>query len=551
MTVRTGGEILVAQLAAQRVERMTCVPGESFLAALDALYDRRIDLVVCRNEGGAAMMAEAYGKLTRRPGVCFVTRGPGATNACHGVHIAMQDSTPMILLIGQVSRGMKEREAFQEIDYKAMFGGICKWVAEIDAPARIPELVARAFRVAMQGRPGPVVLSLPEDVLTESSDVADAPYIVPASSAPDPADISRLGEMLAAAKRPVSIMGGSDWNDEAIARFVDFARRWSMPVATSFRRASLFPNDDPCYVGSLGVGTSERLSRLVAGADLLVLAGGRLSEVPSNGYTLVGIPRPVQTFVHVHPSPEELGRVYQPDLSILASPTGFARSLAGLSPPADIPWRERTHSAHANYLDWSGAPRTLPGAFQYGEAIAWLSERLPDDAIVCNGAGNYSGWLHRHYRFRKPGCQLAPTSGSMGYGVPAAVMAKRQFPARTVVALAGDGCFLMNGQEFVTAVQYDAPIIVILVDNGQYGTIRMHQENHYPGRVIATRLRNPDFAGYARICGGHGERVASTEEFGPAFERALASGKPAILHCMLDPAAQSHVRDHHAPASAS
>jgi acetolactate synthase-1/2/3 large subunit len=540
---RTGGEVLVDQLVRQGVERVFCVPGESYLAALDALRDRKVDVIACRAEGGAAMMAEASGKLLGRPGICFVTRGPGATNACHGVHIAAQDSTPMILFVGQVDRCMREREAFQEIDYKAMFGSIAKWVVEIDRAERIPELIARAFRVAMQGRPGPVVVSLPEDMLTDVCSIDDAPVVVPARSSPAPSDMARLQELLSFARRPLVILGGSGWDAAAVSAMIEFSERFRLPVATSFRRASLFPSHHPNYAGELGIGPDPRLKARVFDADLIILVGGRLSEMPSSSYTLLRIPAPRQKLVHVHPGAEELGRVYQPDLAIQACPSAFCARLHELQAPPGAGSRTEAALAHAEYLEWSGSPRVLPGAFQYGAAIRWLSDWLPDDAIICNGAGNYSGWLHRHYQFRCFATQLAPTSGSMGYGVPAAVFAKLQFPDRTVVALAGDGCFLMNGQEFATAVQYGAAIIVVIIDNGQYGTIRMHQERDYPGRVVATQLRNPDFAEYARAFGGFGARVERTEQFAPAFEQALASARPAILHCLLDQRAQSHARD--------
>ena len=541
---RSGGQILIDQLQAHGVERITCVPGESYLAALDALYDSGIDVITCRAEGGAAMMAEAYGKLTGRPGVCFVTRGPGATNASHGVHIASQDSTPMILFIGQVDRAMREREAFQEIDYKAMYGTIAKWVVEIDRAARLPELIARAFHVAMQGRPGPVVVSLPEDMLVETCAVADAQRVEPSSAWPSPEDIARLQQLLAAAKRPIAVVGGSGWDAAACAAMARFAERFALPVATSFRRAALFPADHPNYAGELGIGPDPRLKARVTDADLVLLIGGRLSEMPSSSYTLLDVPTPRQKLVHVHPGAEELGRVYQPVLGILAAPKAFCAAIDKLAPSTPPAWGAAAAEAHAAYIDWTEVPRKLPGEFQYGQALAWLRERLPRDAIVCNGAGNYSGWLHRHLRFHEFGTQLAPTSGSMGYGVPAAVLAKRQFPERIVVAFAGDGCFLMNGQEFATAVQFEVPIVVIVIDNGRYGTIRMHQERDYPGRPVATDLRNPDFAAYAAAFGGHGERVQRTEDFAPAFERALASGRPAILHCRLDPRAQSHAKDH-------
>lgn len=538
---RTGGQILVDQLMAQGVDRLTCVPGESFLAVLDALHDASIDVLVCRQEGGAAMMAEAYGKLTGRPGICFVTRGPGSMNGAHGIHIAAQDSTPMIMFVGQVERAMLEREAFQELDYKAVFGSIAKWVVEIDSAARIPELVARAFRVAMQGRPGPVVISLPEDILTEMAEVADAPLVMPADTSPPDEDMKKLGEMLRDAKRPMMIVGGSRWSAEACKSVADFAARAGIPVAASFRRAGLFPADHPNFAGDLGIGPNPKLAARIRDADVLLVVGGRMSEQPSSAYTLIGIPNPKQRLIHVHPGAEELGRVYQPELAIQASPLSFAARLGGV----DVTMRgngEEAAAAHADYLAWSDKPRTLPGRFQYGEVMRHLSETLPRDAIICNGAGNYAGWIHRFYRFRQFATQLAPTSGSMGYGVPAAVMAKRMFPERVVIAFAGDGCFMMNGQEFATAVQYSIPFIVVVVDNGMLGTIRMHQENHYPARVSATDLSNPDFAALAKAYGGHGERVETTAEFGPALERAMKSGKPAILHCLLDPQAITAAR---------
>jgi acetolactate synthase-1/2/3 large subunit len=540
---RTGGQILVDQLVAQGVERVTCVPGESYLAVLDALHDASIDVITCRAEGGAAFMAEADGKLTGRPGICFVTRGPGATNASCGVHVAMQDSTPMILFVGQVGRDMREREAFQELDYRAVFGTMCKWATEIDDPRRVPELVSRAFRVAMQGRPGPVVVALPEDMLTELATVADAPRVEPAVAAPAAADMQALAGLLEGARSPLVILGGSGWDEAAVDAVAEFAGRWSLPVCTSFRRTDRFRWDHPCYVGDLGIGPAPKLAAMARDADLLLLIGGRMSEMPSGSYSLLDIPVPRQKLVHVHPGAEELGRVYAPTLAIQAAPRSFAPALAGLSPKAPPAWAAETAPAHAAFLEVSGTPRTLPGDFQYGEVVRWLNERLPDTTVLCNGAGNFAGWMHRHWRFSRLGTQLAPTSGSMGYGVPAAVMAARQNPRATAVAIAGDGDFLMTGQEFATAVQHDIPVMVIVIDNGMYGTIRMHQEREYPGRISATRLVNPDFAAMATAFGGHGETVRRTEDFAPAFERALASGKPAILHCFLDPRARSVGRD--------
>ncbi|GLS17030.1 thiamine pyrophosphate protein [Labrys miyagiensis] len=534
---RNGGRLIVDALVAQGVEHVFCVPGESYLAVLDALHDAPINVTVCRQEGGAAMMAEAAGKLTGRPGICMVTRGPGATNASHGVHIAMQDSTPMILFIGQIETGMREREAFQEVDYKAFFGSMAKWVVEIDKAERIPELVTRAFRVAMQGRPGPVVIALPEDMLVDMAEIADAAYVEPAQTWPGNADMMRLQSLLWAAKKPFVIAGGSGWSPKAMASLVRFAERFDLSVGTSFRRQMLFPADHRNYAGDVGIGPNPKLAQRVKEADLLILAGGRLSEMPSSSYTLVDIPTPKQQLVHIHAGAEELGRVYQPTLAIHASAQAFASALEGLQPPNSLPWSGETRQANQDFHAWTDEPKPIPGSFQYGEALLWLRDRLPEDAIICNGAGNYAVWVQRYLRFRRFGTQLAPTSGSMGYGVPAAVAAKALHRDRTVVCFAGDGCFLMNGQEFATAVQYELPIIVVVVDNGIYGTIRMHQEREYPGRVSATTLKNPDFAAYARAFGGHGETVVTAEEFGPAYERALASGKPAILHCRLDPEA--------------
>ena len=534
---RSGGRILVDQLVAQGVERLTCVPGESYLAVLDALHDAKVDVLVCRNEGGAAMMADAYGKLTGRPGICFVTRGPGATNASAGVHIAAQDSTPMILFIGQVARNMREREAFQEVDYKQFFGGMAKWVVEIDDIARIPELVARAFRVAMQGRPGPVVMALPEDLLTDEAEIADAPLVTPVEIWPGASQMDQFGALIDSAQRPFVLLGGSRWTEAARQNLINWAERFDLPVATSFRRAHLFPADHPNYAGDVGIGPNPKLSARFKNADLLIMIGARLSEMPSSSYTLLDIPVPKNKLVHVFPAAEELGRVYQPNLAIQATPVGLCEALAAMPAPQRRKDSSQAADAHAEYLEWSDTPNELPGAFQYGYAVAYLRDRLPKDAIICNGAGNFTIWIHRYYRFRGFGTQLAPTSGSMGYGPPAAVMAKRQHPERTVVAFAGDGDFLMNGQEFATAVQYDVPIIIVVPDNSMYGTIRMHQEREYPGRISATRLKNPNFAELARAYGGHGERVEKTAEFAAAFDRAVQSGKPAILHCIIDPQA--------------
>jgi len=534
---RTGGEILVDQLLAHGARHAFCVPGESYLAVLDAFHDRDVMVTVCRQEGGAAMMAEAVGKLTGRPGICFVTRGPGATNASPGVHIARQDSTPMILFVGQVARGTRDREAFQELDYRAVFGSMAKWATEIDAVERIPEIVSRAFYTATSGRPGPVVIALPEDMLSERGAVADALRSEPVETWPGLTDMTRLQKLMWAAERPIVLLGGSRWSQAAWAAMGRFAERLQIPVATTFRRAHLFDATHPSYAGDLGIGPNPKLLARIQSADLIVLVGGRLGELPSQGYTLLDIPDPQIKLVHVHPGAEELGRVYRPDLAIHAAPTAFASTLEGLEPPKDIRWREQTRAAHADYLAWSEKPTAIPGAVNLGEIMVDLRERLEPEAILCNGAGNYAGWIHRFYRFRRFTTQLGPVSGSMGYGVPAAVAAKRLYPERSVICFAGDGCFLMNGQEFATAVQYQLPIIVIVVDNGMYGTIRMHQEREYPRRVSATALKNPDFAAYARAFGGFGATVETTAAFAPAFDAAINSKRPAILHLKLDPEA--------------
>jgi acetolactate synthase I/II/III large subunit len=541
----SGGQLLVQALQTHGVQHVFCVPGESFLAVLDALHDAPdIAVTVCRQEGGAAMMAEAQGKLTGQPGICMVTRGPGATNASAGIHIAMQDSTPMILFVGQIERGMREREAFQEVDYRAVFGKLAKWVTEIDDAARIPELLSRAFHIATSGRPGPVVIALPEDMLTDAVSLPAAPRAIAARSytaveaSPGRAQMDQLAALLAAAKKPMVILGGSRWSPEACAQFAAFASAWQLPVACSFRRQMLFAGEHVCYAGDVGLGINPKLLARLKGADLLVLLGGRMSEVPSQSYTLLGIPVPQQTLVHVFADPDELNHVYQADLAIAASPIAFVQELAALPAPQAPVWAEHTQAAHADYLAWSeAAGRSNPGLLQMGPVMEHLKTALPQDVILTNGAGNFSIWLHRFWRYQGYGTQLAPTSGSMGYGLPAAVGAKRLYPERCVVCFAGDGDFMMHGQELATAVQYNLPIVIVLLDNGMYGTIRMHQEKNYPARVFATELKNPDFCALAFAYGAHGERVERTEEFAPALQRAMASGKPALLHCLIDPQA--------------
>jgi acetolactate synthase-1/2/3 large subunit len=533
---RTGGHILIQQLAIHGAEMVFGVPGESYLEALDGFYD--VDtprFIVCRQEGGATMMADAYGKLTGRPGIAFATRGPGATNASAGVHIAFQDSTPMILLIGQVGRNMIEREAFQEIDYRRMYGQMSKWVAEIDDASRIPEFLSRAFYTATSGRPGPVVLALPEDMLTDEVETEDAPPYKQLEIGPSPEDMQGLNAMLAAAAHPIAIIGGGGWSETARADFEAFAAAHELPVAVSFRCQDYFDNRHPCYAGHAGVATNPALAARIKDSDLLLTVGARLGEMTTSGYTLLDIPHPRQKLVHVLADPEEIGRVYAPELGIVASPAAFARAARQLTPGQSA--REASVAeAHAALVAHS-RPTMSPGNVQLSEIVRSLRERLPDDAIICNGAGNYTVWVNRFWEYRRFRTQLAPTSGSMGYGVPAAVAAKLLHPERTVVAFAGDGCFFMNGQEFLTAVQYGAPIIVIVCNNAMYGTIRMHQERHHPGRMSGTDLVNPDFAALARACGGFGATVEHTEDFAAAFDEAQASGLSAIIELQIDPEA--------------
>ena len=533
---RTGGQILVDQLVAQGVRRVHCVPGESYLAALDALYDSGVEVTICRQEAGAAMMAGTVGRLTGRPGICFVTRGPGATNAAHGIHIAEHDSAPMILFVGQVERSMRGRGAFQEMDYRAVFGSMTKWTTEIETPEQIPEVVQRAYHIAMQGRPGPVVVSLPEDVLTEMAAVADAPRAEAAPIWPGLTQMADLQKRLWAAKSPLVIVGGPGWTEKASAAVLRFAERFDLPVAAQFRRASALDGEHPNYCGEIGLGINPKLKARAETADLVLLIGGRMSEASSQSYTLFSIPQPQQALVHVHADSSEIGRNYAPALGIIATSAAFAASLESLQPPASLPWAPATRKARADYLAWSDAAPRSPGAVQPAEIMHYLRRCAPR-AIFATGAGNFALWVNRFLRFRAFEEQLGPTGGSMGFGLPAAIAAKQFYPERLVVAFSGDGDFLMNGQEFATAVQYGLAVIVVVMDNGQYGTIRMHQEREYPGRVVGTQLRNPDFAALARAYGGHGETVAATAEFEPAFERALAAGLPAILHVKIDPEA--------------
>lgn len=542
---RTAAQALVDALVLNGIERVFCVPGESFLGVLDALYERRaaIATIACRQEGGAAFMAEADGKLGNRPGIAFVSRGPGACNASIGVHAARQDSTPMVLFVGQVGLAESGREAFQEIDLAATVGGLAKATLRLDDPARTPETVTRAMAIALSGRPGPVAVALPEDVLSAP---CPAPDIRPGDRAvpvPGPFAMSALARQLAAAARPLLIAGGSLWTAEAAKDLETVARRLNLPVATAFRRADHIDNDHSCYVGDLGLGANPDLAAMVRDADCLIALGARLDEPTTGGYDRPAAPRPAQTLVHIYPDPGELGRVYQADLAVPASAAAAAAAMraaldggdwAGMA-PRDDGWRQRGRTA---YEVWQ-QPRPCPGPVQLAEIVTWLRQRLPPDAILANGAGNYAGWISRYYRYRRFRSQLAPTVGAMGYGVPAAIAAKLACADRPVISINGDGCFLMNGQELATAVAHRLAIVFLVVNNGLYGTIRMHQEKTFPGRPIATDIAGPDFAALARAYGAQGETVTGTASFAPAFERALAAGGPALIDIRVDPEAIS------------
>jgi acetolactate synthase-1/2/3 large subunit len=534
---RTGGQILVDALRIHGTDTAFCVPGESFLAVLEALYHAREDirLIVARQEGGAAHMAEAHGKLTGEPGICFVTRGPGSTNASIAVHTARQDSTPLILFIGQVGRDAMGREAWQEIDYRHMFGHIAKWVDQIDDARRIPEYINRAFHVATAGRPGPVVLALPEDMLTDVVAVPDSPRYRRSAAAPTQAALEGLKQELARAERPLVVLGGGGWTREASDDLAAFARAFDLPVACAFRRQDLMDNRLDHYVGETGLGMDPRIARRVKDADLVIAVGARLGETSTQGYELLAVPRPAQRLVHVHADPEELGHVYHADVPILASMPEFARAAAALRPSGPARWADWRAAARADCLDHLQPPAGMPGDLDMGQVMVHLRETLPADSIISNGAGNYTQWVQRFWRYGGLRTQLAPTSGTMGYGLPAAIAAKLLHPERTVVCFAGDGCFLMNGQELATAMQYGANVIVIVVNNGMYGSIRMHQERHYPGNVWGTALANPDFGALARSYGAHGETVASTAEFAPALARARQAGRPALIELKVNP----------------
>jgi acetolactate synthase-1/2/3 large subunit len=536
MSPRTGGQLLVDQLLVHGAELAFCVPGESYLALLDALHDvqDRIRLVNARHEAGAANMAEAYGKLTGEPGVCLVTRGPGACHASIGVHTAFQDSTPMLLVVGQVGRRFLDREALQEIDYRRMFAPLAKWVAQIDSASRVPEYVARAYQVATSGRPGPVVLAVPEDVLAETADAPDAARYARAQAEPSPRQLAEVRAALASAERPLLLVGGSGWTDAACRDVVAFAEANDLPAACSFRRQDVFDNGSRCFAGDLGTSGPPALIERVKEADLLLVVGARLGEMTTQGYSVLDAPKPRQRLVHVHPGADELGRVFHADIPVVASPASFAAAAAALAPVEARHWSGWRESARKDFLA-AIEPPEYRGELDVARALTACRGMVPADAIVTLDAGNHTGWPQRFLTYARPGRLLGPTSGAMGYSVPAAVAASLVHPGRLVLSFVGDGGFMMTGQELATAAQHGAKPIAVVFNNRMYGTIRMHQERHYPARVSGTDLVNPDFVGMGRAMGAHAELVTRTEDVSPALERAIAARKPALLELRTDP----------------
>jgi acetolactate synthase I/II/III large subunit len=534
---RNGGRLLVDALRVHGVDRLFCVPGESYLEVLDALYDTpQIAVAVAKHEGAAANMAEADGKLTGRPGICFVTRGPGATHASIGVHTASHDSTPMILFIGQVQRDVRGREAFQEVEFRQMFAPLAKWVAEIESADRIPEYVLRAFQVATAGRPGPVVLSLPEDVLAGESAACDTKPYQAVQAAPSDRDLSALREELQKASKPLLIVGGSSWSEEGCAALARFADANALPVLASFRRQDLIDNRHRCYAGHLSLGLPPHLQQRVKAADLIVALGSRLGDVTTMTYSVLKPPRIAARLVHIHPDPSELNRVYQADLPIVAAPSAAAVRLAEIPPVESSRWRDWTAVARTDYEKFIAVPEKGPRqGVDMAVVIRHLAAQLPANALIANGAGNFTIWVHRFFTYKAPHTELAPTSGAMGYGFPAAIAAALRHPDRMTVCVAGDGDFLMYPQELATAAQYGARLLVLIVNNGMYGTIRMHQERRFPGRVSATDLAGPDFVALAQSFGAWAERVETTDAFAGAFERALAAPRSAVLELRVDP----------------
>ncbi|WP_191287142.1 thiamine pyrophosphate-binding protein [Aliiroseovarius zhejiangensis] len=532
--MRHGGQILVDHLKTEGVRRVFSVPGESFLAALDGLHDSGIENVVCRQEGGAAMMAEAHGKLTGEPGVVFVTRGPGASNAASGIHVAQQDSTPMVVFVGQIARNHRDREAFQEVDYRAVFGTLAKWSCEVDQTERLPEYLARAFHMARSGRPGPVIVALPEDMLSAHADVPDRPAMARSNGHVTAGDAQAITAMLADAKAPLLIAGGPGWSQEAADNLARFANAHDLPVACAFRRQDFMDNRHPNYVGDLGVGMNPKLGARLREADTLIVVGSRLGDSVTGGYELLAPAATSKRIVHIYPDPNELGRVYHADLALVATGPEALAALVQTNGTEAPTWSDWTRSARGDYEAFQH-PVTTPGDVKMEEVVLWLSKNLPEDAIITNGAGNYATWLHRYFCFKQHGTQLAPTSGSMGYGFPAAVAASLEHPDHTVVAWLGDGEFQMTLNEMSTAIQHGAKPIAIIANNGRYGTIRMHQERTYPGRVSGTDMANPDFADLAKAYGGHGETVTNGAEFAEAFARAKAADRLAVIELVLDP----------------
>jgi len=533
MALRHGGHILVDQLKVNGIKRVFSVPGESFLAALDGLYNSGIENIVCRQEGGAAMMAEADAKITSSPGVVFVTRGPGATNASSGVHIAMQDSTPLIVFVGQVPLEHRDREAFQEIDYERFFSPIAKWVAEVKDLKRLPEYISRAFQVSQGGRPGPVIISLPEDILSGVCEVPDRPRVVLGQQFTSDSEVKKIEKAIIKAERPLVIAGGTGWSKEAVKNLGVFVKNFNLPVATTFRRQHLMDNRHDCYIGDLGTGMNPALAKTVKESDLIIAIGTRLGEIATGGYELIDPKKPEQKIIHIHKDPNELGHVYQPTLSVLSSTENILNQFIDLPKLVNPEWSARTNEVRNNYLNWI-TPKETPGSVKLEKIIEWLSNNLPEDSIVTNGAGNYAAFLHRYFVFKEYPTAIGPTSGSMGYGFPASIAAKLRFPDKTVICMAGDGCFQMTLNEMSTAAHNKLAIIVIVVNNGKYATIRMHQEKHYPGRVSGTEIHNPDFAALAKAYGGFGVKVQKTEDFVAAYDQAVASGLLSVIELKID-----------------
>ena len=538
MSKRHGGKILADQLAINGVTRVFSVPGESFLAALDGLYDHDIQNIVCRQEGGAAMMAEAHGKLTGQPGILFVTRGPGATNAASGLHVAMQDSTPMVVFVGQVALADRDRGAFQEVDYRRFFSPLVKWVAEVETTARLPEYISRAFHIAQAGRPGPVVLALPEDILSAMADVPDLAPAKPAMAAVDPARAQALLTRLLAHARPLIVAGGPGWSAQAQADLEALATATDLPVAVTFRRQDYIDNAHPNFIGDLGVGMNPKLAQRLRDADALLILGARMGETATNGYRLLDPAAPAKTILHIHPDPDEIGSVYQPSDSLVATAPAFLAALQGAKGQFTNP--DWTHAARADYTAWQ-VPQDTPGAVKMEQVVRLISDRYAGRALFTNGAGNYAAFVHRYTRYHGYRSQVAPTSGSMGYGLPAAVAAKLAHPDRPVICYAGDGCLQMTLQELSTARQFGVDITVIIANNGRYGTIRMHQENHYPGRVSGTELFNPNYVQLAAAYGGTGHLVTAMDDLGPALDAADHGGLH-LIELRLDPLMLSTTR---------